>query len=117
MRRLIFTVVLLFSLAAGLLFGWLALPALRPASALANLREDYRADYVLMVAEVFSADGDIQAAAERLSEVDAGSPTTAALLAAAYSRQAGYPETDQAILMDLARAMQAYQPVTLDAAP
>jgi len=116
-RRLIFVLVLLFSLSAGLAFGWLALPALRPASSLANLREDYRADYVLMTAEIFAADGDIQAGADRLRELDAQSPTTAALLAAAYARQAGYPETDQAILMDLARAMQAYLPIELDGTP
>lgn len=117
MRRLIFVIVLLFSLSAGFASGWVALPALQPASSLADLREDYRADYVLMTAEIFAADGDIQAGTNRLRELDAESPTTAALLAAAYARQVGYPETDQALLMDLARAMQAYLPVELDGTP
>ncbi len=69
-RRLIFLIVILLSLGVGLFFGWVIKPGVQVGSPLSSLREDFRTDYVLMVAEVYNKDGDLTAAAARLGRAE-----------------------------------------------
>jgi len=116
-RKLIFLIIFLLSLGAGLAYGWVIQPAVRTQNPLNSLREDYRADYTLMTAELYSVDGDLDAAFTRISGLDPVAPTEAVLLAAAYARQAGYSINDLDLLMALARDMQARSPVLLESTP
>lgn len=117
MRKLIFMIIFILSLGAGLAYGWVIQPALRTQNPLNSLREDYRADYTLMTAELYSFDSDLDAAFTRMTALDPDSPTQAALLAAAYARKAGYSINDLDLLMALGRDMQSRVPVQLEATP
>ena len=113
-RKLIFFIVILLSLAAGLAFGWVIKPGIQMQNPISSLREDFRSDYVLMVAEVYNKDADLDAAAARLAVLDKAAPTRAALVAAAYARSAGYSINDLDLLMALARDMQNTMPVSVE---
>lgn len=87
----------------GAWYGWVLSPAQYTETAPNQLRAEFRADYVLMTAEVYAKDNDIGAAAVRLSRL--GRPDLAALVrevAQAYAA-ASYPEGDLTLLADLAR--------------
>jgi hypothetical protein len=113
-RRLIFLIVLLLSLGVGLFFGWVIKPGVQVGSPLSSLREDFRTDYILMVAEVYNKDGDLTSAAGRLEDLNSKSPTEAALLSVAYARKSGYSVNDIDLLMALARDMQTLMPVSAE---
>lgn len=113
-RKLIFFIVLLLSLGAGLLFGWVIKPGIQFQNPISSLREDFKSDYVLMVAEVYNKDADLDAAAARLEVLDKSSPTRSALIATAYARNAGYSVNDLDLMLALARDMQNLMPVSVE---
>ena len=113
-RKLIFLIVFILSLGGGLVYGWIIQPGIQTQNPIRNLREDYRADYVLMTAEVYQKDADLEAAATRLSALNEKAPTQVALLAVAYARKAGYSVNDLDLLMALARDMQNLMPVSAE---
>ncbi len=69
MRVPIFRILLGFvlGLTASLAYGWLIQPVEYVETAPASLRIDYRTDYVIMVAEAYAGDGDLQVASVRLA--------------------------------------------------
>jgi hypothetical protein len=92
----------------GAWYGWSVSPVTYTETSPDQLRPEYRADYVLMVAETYSADHDLGQAAVRLSRL--GQADLAGLVrqvAQAY-KAAGYPLEDQerlnALANDLARS-------------
>ena len=97
--------------AAGLVYGWVINPVKFVDTTPASLRADYRTDYVLMVAESYSADHDAALASRRLAIF--GSETPAAIAGAALQtgERFGYSQDDMALIQELTRALQAYQPV------
>jgi hypothetical protein len=113
-RKLIFLIVLLLSLGAGLLFGWVIKPGIQVQNPIRSLREDFRTDYVLMVSEVYNKDADLDAAASRLKVLDNAAPTRASLIAAAYARKVGYSVNDLDLMMALARDMQNLMPFSVE---
>jgi hypothetical protein len=105
-RRLFFFLV---SIAAGvglgLLYGWgINPPADRDLPA-TELRSDYKTDFVLMVAEVYESDSDLQAARARLSLI--GDPQQAAQDAILIAQQNGYAFNDVETLAHLLQGFQA----------
>ncbi len=58
---------LLAGLVLGLVYGWLIRPVEYVDTAPASLRVDYRTDYVLMVAEAYGAEDDLELAQVRLA--------------------------------------------------
>ena len=58
---------ILIGIVAGLVFGWMVEPRRFAESAPSTLRSDYKADYVLMVAEVYQKDKDVTLAISRLA--------------------------------------------------
>ncbi len=111
-RKLIFLIVTLLALSGGLVFGWVIKPGIQIQNPISSLREDFKTDYVLMVAEVYNRDADLQAAASRLETLNRDSPTESALIAVVYGRKAGYSVNDLDLLMALARDMQNLMPVS-----
>ena len=72
-RFVFFALAILAGFAAGLSYGWLINPipyedfATRyPSTSLDTLQIDYRTDFVLMVAELYHAEGDLPLALARL---------------------------------------------------
>jgi hypothetical protein len=110
LRWLWFFVAILFGAAAGLFYGWVINPVEYVDTTPATLRSDYQTDYVLMVAEVYHADGDIEQAARRLALLGDRPLPDIVRQAMVFAAQAPYADSDQVLLSELGGAMQAWNP-------
>lgn len=99
-------------IALGLFYGWIINPVKFVDTTPASLRVDYRTDYVLMVAEAYHADQNVELAVRRLAIFGSETPDTLTAEALQTGHQTNYSENDLSLLQDLNRAMQAYQPVS-----
>ncbi len=97
-------------IALGLLYGWVIDPVKFVDTTPASLRSDYRADYVLMVAEAYHADRNSELASRRLAIFGGESPALITEGALQIGRRVGYSQSDISLIQELARALQAYQP-------
>lgn len=104
-------VLIIIGIALGLLYGWIINPVKFVDTTPASLRVDYRTDYILMVAEAYRGDQNIELAVRRLAIFGSESPASLAADAIQAGRQSNYSEDDISLLQALTRAMQAYQPV------
>lgn len=109
-RWFLFILSILAGAGLGLYYGWVISPVEYVDTLPSSLRADYKADYVLMVAEVFESEQDVEAAARRLALL--GSEPPAAIVSAAleFARQNGYAPADLQRLQDLALGLQMWQP-------
>jgi hypothetical protein len=95
---------------AGLLYGWVVNPVKFVDTTPAILREDYRTDYVLMVAEAYQLEGDLDLAARRLGVLGDTPPAEIVRQAMAYAAQLPYPDSDQELLGQLGSALLSWTP-------
>jgi hypothetical protein len=118
-RWFFFLLTIAIGAAAGLYYGWVVNPIRYIDAAPAVLRADYKADYVLMTAEAYRADGDMDLALERLSLLGGASPAESVALATVFAVKAGYGEADLALMQSLADAIHAADPLqaTLQESP
>ena len=100
-----FLVVIIIGIALGLFYGWLVDPVDFVDTTPGTLRADYKADYVLMVAEIYSADRDAEAAVIRLTYLGDPSPVNSVENAMIFAVDAGYTPEDLRKLRDLSDAM------------
>lgn len=113
MSRLIqFFITTTLGITCGLIYGWKLAPVEYKDTTPDTLRADYRADYVLMVAEAYQPGQDVDLAAQRLALLGSNPPVEIALQTLSYIQQAGYSEIDLARLQNLALALQTWQPVS-----
>jgi len=110
-RWIKFFVVIILGLAVGLVYGWVINPVEYTNTAPDTLRADYRSDYVLMVAEVFHADQNIELAARRLALLGSEPPAQIASRAMEYALGVNYPTSDLNLLQKLTTSLQAWQPM------
>jgi hypothetical protein len=92
----------------GLAYGWLIDPVDyfdQPPDA---LRPDFKADYVLMIAEAYRAEQEPGLAARRLAVFGSQSPSSIASSGLEYARANGYPDSDIVLMQELVTAMQAW---------
>lgn len=61
---------LLIGIAVGLVFGWVIQPTEPGETSPHSLQEAYQADIVLMVAEIFAAEADIEMARQWMAALD-----------------------------------------------
>jgi hypothetical protein len=101
-----FLIMIALGALIGLLYGWVINPRYSTATP-DSLRSDYRADYVLMVAEIYQADQNLDEAAARLSVYSAIPPAQFANQAILTARQLDYPPEDLALMDALAQAILA----------
>jgi hypothetical protein len=103
---------LLAGIGLGLVYGWVIDPVdyfdLTPDT----LRSDYKADYVLMVAEAYKADQDPGLAARRLAVFGSQSPSDIASSGLAYARTSGFPDADIVLMQELVTALQAWSGIS-----
>ena len=104
---LIFTIL---GIAIGLLYGWIINPVKFVDTTPDSLRVDYRTDYVLMVAEAYHGDQNIELAVRRLAIFGSETPAGISAQALQAGRQMNYSDSDLSLLEELTRSMQAYQP-------
>lgn len=96
----------------GLLYAWVIDPVQFVDLTPDTLRADYRADYILMVAEAYQTEKDADLAARRLAIFGSDSPAEIAAQALQFGPQAGFSETEMSALEDLASALRAWQPAS-----
>jgi len=110
MPRWLYSVIaLVIGLGLGLLYGWKINPVQFVDTTPASLRADYRADYVLMIAEAFDADQNTDLAIRRLAVFGSDTPADIASQALQTGQTIGYSAEDISLLQELTRALQAYQ--------
>ncbi len=78
------------------------------------MRQDYKADYVLMVAEVYDRDGDLKLAIDQLDQLDSGQALDIATSTVTYARSAGYSINDLELIGNLIQALQGPTPLTTE---
>lgn len=94
----------------GLIYGWAIDPIEYTDVTLNILRADYRADYVLMVAEAYQSEPNSDTAARRLAILSSEPPARIVSITLEYARINGFTQTEITLLQGLLSAMQTYQP-------
>jgi hypothetical protein len=105
----------LIGIALGLVYGWVIAPVQYIDVTPNILREDYRADYVLMVAEAHQNEQDPETAARRLAILGSESPALITASALNYATNNGFSKNEILLLQGLLTAMQTYQPQGINA--
>lgn len=95
----------------GLLYGWIIDPVKFVDTPPSSLRADYRADYVLTIAESYHVSKDADFARRQLAILGTDAPAIICARALQTARQVGYSSEDQALMQELMLAMQAAVPV------
>ena len=96
-------------LVLGLLYGWVIRPVEYVDTTPNTLRVDYRTDYVLMVAEAYSGDADLDAALIRLAALGSQPPLDIVLEAIDYSIEIDRPRSELEVLNRLANQLRDLQ--------
>ncbi|NPA30377.1 MAG: hypothetical protein GXO37_00070 [Chloroflexi bacterium] len=112
-RWLFFVLSILIGLAAGLYYGWVVRPVRYIDTSPDTLRQDYKADFVLMVAEAWEATGDLDMARRYLALLG-GDPVAQVEQALRYAAQVGYGPAD---LHRMRNLLQALRGAATEAAP
>lgn len=102
-----FFIAVAVGIGLGLLYGWVVSPVEYVDTAPETLRADYRADYVLMVAEAYQSEQDINLAMDRLTFLGFSPPLELVEEAMAYAVQKGYAPADLGLLRTLNDALTA----------
>jgi len=85
---------LLFGLLIGLLYGWIIRPVEYVDTAPASLRTDHRADFVLMIAEAYTQENDLELARVRLASLGPQPPINFVVAAIEYGVQEAFGQND-----------------------
>jgi len=101
-----FFIILVVGFGLGLLYGWVISPVEYVDTLPETLREDFKADYILMVAEAYQAERDLNLAQERLAFLGSTSPESKVEQAMFFAVQSGYSPTDLGLLRTLSDALQ-----------
>ena len=98
-------IALIIGISLGLTYGWVIDPVdffdLTPDT----LRDDFKADYVLMVAENYHATRDPGPAAKQLAIFGSQSPTSIAAQGLEYARANQFDDSDIALIQELVTAL------------
>ena len=100
----------IIGIALGLVYGWVINPTQYVDVTPNILRKDYRADYVLMVAEAHQREQNSEASARRLALLGSESPAQIVEETLIYAKQSGFTQTEISLLQGLFTAMQTFQP-------
>ena len=103
-------------LGLALLYGWVINPVEYVDTAPATLRQDYKTDFVLMVAEGYHLDGNLDAARQYLALLG-DDPEATVAQAIQYAEELGYSPPDLYLMRDLLTALRQAAPPPLEATP
>ena len=110
-RWIYFLLAVLIGVVAGLYYGWELNPVEYVETTPATLRIDFQTDYVLMVAEAYQGEGDLDLAARRLAVLGETPPAEIVRQAMIYAAQIAYADSDQDLLGKLASDLQTWNPL------
>jgi hypothetical protein len=105
-RLVRFLLGLVLGVVLGLGYAWVVQPVAYFDTSPDTLREDYRTDYVLMVAQAYAPDGDLRWALLRLAALGPTPPADIVEAARAYGEANGFGSSDLQVLDDLQRDLQ-----------
>ena len=111
--KILIAVIIGFTL--GLVYGWVIAPIEYTDITPNILREDYRADYVLMVAEAHQSEQDSETSARRLAILGSESPVQIVSSTLDFAIQNHFTQNEVILLQGLLTAMQTYQPQAINA--
>ncbi len=100
----------LLGIAAGLLYGWFIRPTQIPETTPSSLSEEYRADFVLMTAEAYAEDEDIQKVRQRLSVLGPQSAEEVTSAALSFALANEFSVLDISILKNLLDSLKEIEP-------
>jgi hypothetical protein len=101
-----FLIAILVGIGVGLLYGWLISPVRYVETTPDTLHMQYKTDYVLMAAEVYNADKNLETAVRRLGTLGNTSPSDMVYQAIVFAQKAGYADADLALMQNLLNAVQ-----------
>ena len=101
-----FVVALVIGTTLGLLYGWVFSPAAPNSAGLVNLRDDYKADYVLMVSEVFQHEQNAPVAITRLERLGDGSAIQELQFGLLSAQKFGFAFSDLQLMGELYKSLQ-----------
>lgn len=106
-RRVIFFAgSILVGIALGLVYGWMINPVQFTNTGPDTLRRDFQTDYVLMVGELYRAEGDLPLAAARLTYLGAPSPSVLLADALSFAAENAFSPGDVEAIAALAPAVE-----------
>ena len=111
-RWFLFLITIALGIGAGLFYGWRIRPLQTIDASPSTLRDDYKADAMLMVAEAYHAEGDLAAAKARLALLGDQPPAQLVESAIQYAAtiQPPYAEADLALMQTLANDLKTGVP-------
>ena len=104
------SIAAIIGIALGLIYGWAIQPVEYTDVTPNILRADYRADYVLMVAEAHQSEHDPETSARRLAILGSEPPAQIVASALDYATKNNFSQNEILLLQGLLTAMQTYQP-------
>jgi hypothetical protein len=105
-RWLFFLLFIVLGIIAGLIYGWVINPAQYTDATPDLLKEDFRADYVLMVAETYASGQDLDLAINRLRYLGGSSLPEVVAEAVDFGERVGYHPDDLLQMRSLLSALQ-----------
>lgn len=112
-----FFIALILGIAAGLYYGWVIDPVEYVDTSPDTLLIDYKTDYVLMVAEAYQLEGDLNLAASRLAVLGDKPPAEIVQDALLFASRAGYVDSDLQKIQGLETQLGGMTPLPTQAAP
>lgn len=107
-KRLVwFFITIALGIAGGISYGWLVNPVKYVNTPLYSLRDDYKADFVLMVAEAYQNEHDLIAAKDDLLMLQNESPVRLVQQAVITGQELGYSNRDIELLGKLLQDLQS----------
>ena len=106
---------IIIGIGIGLTYGWVINPVVYTDVTPDALRADYRADYVLMVAEAYQGEQDPETAARRIAMIGSETPDLIVTSSLDYAIANNFSQNEILLLQGLLTAMQTYQPQPVNA--
>jgi hypothetical protein len=110
-RWIRFLIAIAIGAALGLFYGWAVSPVEYVDTSPASLRIDYKSDYVLMVAESYQLEEDLDLAVRRLALLGSDPPTETVRQALLFAERQGYTDADIALMRGLLRDLETWNPL------
>lgn len=107
---MLFLIVLAIGAAVGMYYGWVINPVKYVDTAPDSLRMDYKTDFVLMVAEAYRVENNLNLAARRLALLGTDTPDLTVSKAIDFARQIGYNNRDIELMQNLAEGLDTWNP-------
>ena len=105
-----FLIIIAIGIAIGLVYGWIINPVEYVETAPDSLRLDYKTDYVLMVAEAYQVEQNLDLAVRRLAVLGNTPAQDLVIEAIAYAAQIQYDPADLVLMQALVDGLKTWYP-------